>query len=425
MNSLENFVMTYIFTYSFIFVFKKLGNYKDYNLFYEVNLMIFLSLLETLLVYICPDFLRLGIYYLILSFGIYLVYSKNKSRFFKIYIITFGIFHLSDVVVGYTLYEYTNILDTYSFLGDIFFEVLIIFMAVLIASLLRKINILNLRNDIILEENKILWLHTIFIIIIFATIIYSFEYVNADISMNKFILFFILIFLCCILVSYVIFSFLNKLYIEKNEKKNIQLYANMIEESLENIRKFKYDYRNILMCISGYISSNNMEGLKKYFYENLVNDKYMDVNIYGLINIKNIPVKGLISIKLAKAVSLGLNLSLNIVNDIEDFILKDIDICKILGILIDNAVEASIESDVKMVNIGIGNDEDEIYIIISNSFKTKPEINRIFEKGYSTKGNDRGLGLDIVRKLNKKYHNMYMNTYIKDNLFHQEIAIVK
>ncbi|SHH54767.1 two-component system, AgrA family, sensor histidine kinase AgrC [Tepidibacter thalassicus DSM 15285] len=425
MDSLQNFIMTYIFTYSFIYVFKKLGNYKLYSLFYEMNLVIFLSLLETLLVKIFPDFLRLGIYYLVLSFGMYLVYSKNKLRFFKIYIITFGIFQISDLFIGYILYEYTSILDTYSFLKDVFFELLIIFVAVLISSLLKKVKILNLKEDIKLEESKILWFYIIFMIMVFVIIVYSFEYANYDIDMNKFVLLCMLVFFVCAIISYVIFFILYKLYIEKNEKRNIQLYVNMIEESLENMRVFRHDYRNTLMCINGYILTNNMEGLKKYFYENLMNDKYMNVNIYGLINIKNIPVKGLVSIKLAKASSLGLNLNLNIENNIEDFLLRDIDICKILGILIDNAIEASIESNDKIINIGMEDDGDEIYIIISNSFKSKPNINRIFEKGYSTKGEDRGLGLNIVRKLNKKYHNMSINTFIKDNLFHQEILIKK
>jgi two-component system sensor histidine kinase AgrC len=400
-----------------------LGEYKCNNLYSEIKLIFITALLGTILENIVTKPTRIAIFYLLLSLSMYLVYSKNKLHFFKIYLITFAIFALSDAFVADVVYRHVDSFNELNNISMLLIQISVSAIGIFIGIILKRVDIFKLKKNIYIEENKTFWLYIGFVVILFTTIIYYFENINS--SINNYVVFFMLLFLCCMLVSYVVFSILNKLYIEKNEKKHIELYANMIEESLENIRAFRHDYRNILMCISGYISSNNMEGLKKYFYENLVNDKYINNNVYGLINIKNTHVKGLINIKSAKASSLGLDLNLNIENEIENFLLKDIDICKILGILIDNAIEASTESSRKVINIDILNNKERISIIVSNSFKTKPEINKIFEKGYSTKGNDRGLGLDIVRKLNKKYHNMNMNTYIKDDLFHQEMIIKK
>ncbi|WFD09948.1 sensor histidine kinase [Tepidibacter hydrothermalis] len=274
------------------------------------------------------------------------------------------------------------------------------------------------------DTDKVFWIYIVFVTMLFIVVVYYYE--NIDKNLNQFIVFFIFLFICCSLLSYFVYLVVDKLYKEKSQKKDIQLYANMIEESLENLRAFKHDYRNTLMCISGYIASKNMEGLEKYFYENLVNDKYINNSIYGSININNIPLKGLINLKASKASSLGIDFNLNIEQYIEDFILKDVDICKIFGILIDNAIEASVESKEKIINININEENEKIIIKISNTYNLKPDLNNIFIKGYSTKGRDRGLGLDIVKKINdKQYTNMNMNTYIKEDLFNQEIIIDK
>ncbi|WP_099189877.1 sensor histidine kinase [Tepidibacter mesophilus] len=279
----------------------------------------------------------------------------------------------------------------------------------------------NINNN---EMDKIFSIYIVFLIMVFTVIIYYYE--KIDKNLNKFIMFSILLFICCVLLSYFIYLIVDKLYKEKSQKKDIQLYANMIEESLENMRVFKHDYRNILMCISGYIASKNIEGLEKYFYENLVNDKYINNNIHGIINIKNIPLKGLINVKASKASSLGIDFNLNIENYIEDFIIKEVDICKIFGILIDNAIEASEESKDKIININMNENNKSIIIEISNSYNLKPDLNNIYIKGYSTKGRDRGLGLDIIKKMkDNKYRNLSINTYIKEDLFNQKIIIDK
>lgn len=193
------------------------------------------------------------------------------------------------------------------------------------------------------------------------------------------------------------------------------------------MRAFKHDHKNIVLAIGGFLDTNDIEGLKKYFYENIDNNQYIDdKTFYGLNNIKNNPVKGLIYSKILSAISKNINLNIHIEDSIDNFIIKDVDICRILGIVIDNAIDASTESNQKILTIVILSDESEISIIISNSFKDKPITYKIFEKGYSTKGENRGLGLSIVRKLNeKKYPNMDISTKIEKKLFYMEIILKK
>lgn len=442
MSYFYNFIISFMFTSAFVFIFKKLGNYNEYKLKFEIILVIFISSLDLMLFQINIEPLGWGLYYLTLGLGLYKVYSDNSYYFFKIYVITFLIFQISDIVVGYMLHKmaYSCVYLSDTFMGYILYkqignyyncslynefiiQLMIIFLSVIIYVVIDRSNILKHNKSITIEEDNILWIYIVSMLMVFITITYYFQNINTN--LDNYLIFFMGLFLSCMLISFIIFFMLNRLYVEKNEKKNVQIYTNMIEEYLENMRTFKHDYNNMLMSLSGFIEIGDMNSLKRYFYEELLNVRYSECeNASSLVNIKNIPVKGLISIKTSKAISLGINVVLNVLKPVENFVLKDIDICRILGILIDNAVEASVESDNKILNIGILNDEDEIYIIISNSYKIKPVIHKIFEKGYSTKGEDRGLGLDILKKIKEnKYQNLNINTFIKDNMFHQELII--
>lgn len=418
MTKLGNFINTIFLAYSFIWIFKRIGAYKENKLFCESKLVILIAIVDTILFNRTIECLSLGVYYFTLAIGIYLIYKRNIYNFFKSYLLTFCLIHLSDLVVGYIFYKYTNILDTYSFENILFIEIVIFLLANLICNLIKKIRFFSEQINLDIDEIKILWIYVLLIIILNGFLVYSFK-INPN--LNKYIFIYPTIFVIGIIISSILFFILNKNHIEKKE---IQIYNRMIEESLDNMKVFKHDYKNILAGIQGFLETNDIDGLKNYFYENLVKNKVLSTELlYNLINIKNIPVKGLMNIKASKAISKGIELNINIVNPIEKFVLKDIDICKIIGILFDNAIESSEESVQKILNIGILGDEDEICIIISNSFKIKPEISKIFRKGYSTKGNNRGLGLNTIRKLNKKYPNISIYTFIKEDLFNQELTI--
>ena len=94
-----------------------------------------------------------------------------------------------------------------------------------------------------------------------------------------------------------------------------------------------------------------------------------------------------------------------------------------MGIVIDNAIEASSKTNNKYILIDIYNDNG-IVIEISNSFKGKVDINSINDKYYSTKGKNRGLGLFIINKLIKS-SNISYEQFINDSIFTTIIKIKK
>lgn len=100
-------------------------------------------------------------------------------------------------------------------------------------------------------------------------------------------------------------------------------------------------------------------------------------------------------------------------------------VCRIIGILIDNAIEAAILCDKKNVQIAIIRNDDSTIFILSNScLADTPPVYKIYEDNFSTKGDGRGLGLKTVRHIiDEKYDNVTLNTKIKDCIFKQELII--
>lgn len=101
-----------------------------------------------------------------------------------------------------------------------------------------------------------------------------------------------------------------------------------------------------------------------------------------------------------------------------------IDLSRILGILLDNAIEASKESLEFKLKLAFIKTEKAIIIVISNSYKEKNiSLNKIFKPNYSTKGSGRGLGLNNLKKIIDDYDNVFLETKMIDNYFIQELQI--
>lgn len=112
--------------------------------------------------------------------------------------------------------------------------------------------------------------------------------------------------------------------------------------------------------------------------------------------------------------------------DLNTLNMKIYEFARILGILLDNAIEASYECDEKIINITFRNDikNTRQLITIENTYKNKQiDMNKIFEKGITEKENHTGLGLWEVRKIVKKNNNVNLFTSKTDKYFSQQLEI--
>lgn len=112
--------------------------------------------------------------------------------------------------------------------------------------------------------------------------------------------------------------------------------------------------------------------------------------------------------------------------DLNTLNMKIYEFARILGILLDNAIEASNECDKKIINISFRNDtkNNRQLITIENTYQNKDiDMDQIFEKGFSGKENHTGLGLWEIRKIIKKNNNINLFTSKTDEFFSQQLEI--
>lgn len=214
---------------------------------------------------------------------------------------------------------------------------------------------------------------------------------------------------------------------EKQKKEYEQLvdYTGIIEGLYEELRSQKHDFLNILFSIHGYVATGQIDEFKKYYSAILEEYSEQQSNQFlsALSLIKHAGIKGILGYKLDHAVSMGIKVYLNVFTTIEFRSIDPISLCKIVGILLDNAVEASGESSEKEVHIGMEDDSVCTSVIISNSYLKNPDLSQIHKRGYSTKGKSRGVGLHNVNRILTQYPFVQLKTTVENNMFFQELIL--
>lgn len=239
-----------------------------------------------------------------------------------------------------------------------------------------------------------------------------------------------------VLVIYFVISMYSLFRTTKLEKATMdleeqRLYNKTLTILYDNVRGFKHDFNNIIQSIGGYIDSNNVKGLKCY-YKELLKD-CQAVNNLNLLNpeiINNPAIYSLLTSKYHKAQELGIKINLEAFLDLNSLEINIYEFTKILGILLDNAIEACNTSSEKIINIFIRRDPrvKRSLFIIENSYSNKNvDTDKIFEKGFTSKNNEdsknHGLGLWEVRKIIKRSRSLNLFTTKNDVFFRQQLEI--
>ncbi len=239
------------------------------------------------------------------------------------------------------------------------------------------------------------------------------------------------------LVAYSVISIYNlinvsKLELTKRELENANLTIHSLTILHDTVRSFKHDFDNIVNGIGGYIVTNDMEGLKKY-YNQLLEDCQKTNNLYALSpNVINQPaIYHMLATKYYDADQKNVNISLNVFLDLNEIErrMKIYDFTRILGILLDNAIDAATECDKKQINVTFRkeiNKNDLILVIIQNTYKNK-DVNteEIYQKGVTSKENHSGLGLWKIRQILMRNNNLNLFTTKNNEFFTQQFEIYK
>ena len=246
-----------------------------------------------------------------------------------------------------------------------------------------------------------------------------------------------ILFACYFIISTVLIINIIKAHMEKvdiemrqDSYNRLQEYTNQIENMYSSLRSFKHDYSNIMLSMSGYIEANDMEGLRDYFDKEILplskNITKNTAHINQLINIKTTELKSIISSKLLYAIELNINVGIEVTDEVTSIPMDTLDLCRVIGIFLDNAIEATLETDRPTIRFALINLDTEYIFIISNTFLEKGIPYATLSKpNVSTKGINRGIGLYNAHEIIAKYNHVFLDTEIKNKSFVQRLQISK
>lgn len=220
---------------------------------------------------------------------------------------------------------------------------------------------------------------------------------------------------------------LNLLLKTKERIATLESYNKNLHDIQDGIKGFKHDFDNIVTTIGGYVNTHDMEGLKKYYQQ--LNSDCQRLNNLTLLNptlINNAGIYNLLNQKYQIANEKNIKINLSFMLDLNSLHMQIYEFARILGILLDNAIDASSRSDEKIINLTFKNDykSSRQIVIIENSYSDKNiDVKKIFEKGVSFKENHTGLGLWNIQQILKKHNNINLFTYKDDKFFSQQLEI--
>lgn len=224
--------------------------------------------------------------------------------------------------------------------------------------------------------------------------------------------------------------YLEKIQAEAKQRalQDLQDYTHHLEIMYNGLRSFKHDYINILLSMSGYIANKDMGELKRFFETKIFPTKNLidqgDYKLHQFSNIGVLEIKSLLCAKLIYAHESGIDVTIDIPDRVDSFPMDTVDLARILGIFLDNAIEATLETEQPQIGLNIIQDKAGVSIIISNSFRDNGVmLHNLKRKGFSTKAGHQGIGLWNAQKIISSYDNVLLETTMKCNYFIQHIEL--
>lgn len=398
---------------------------KKKNLFYMISYIVFL----TLNFYMKDKVLKTFSACVIMIIFYKLCFDKSWIKSTVGSLILYLMILASELVYGILIsliFELLNI-NMLSILNNtIIVNASIAILVIFFTNIFKKIIKIVMRNTNKYEEKNIP--------ILFTTLLISFTMIVNHVNIKSWTYgldLYINIILFISLTIIFIFAITQKYQNNKvaGNYKKLQDYSKLTDEVLEEYRVKNHEYKNQLAIIKSFVTPDNKE-LEEYV-NNLI-EKNKKAKYEWINQVKYIPLpglKGLLNYKITEFNSININTSIIVSKDIEKCNFDNLtikekdDLYTIVGVYLDNAKEAAIESEKPVINIDVSLNDKNVIITISNTYKGKIELDKIDNYRYSTKGKDRGVGLYIVKRIINNTKILSVERVISEKYFIQKLYI--
>ncbi|WP_338028395.1 GHKL domain-containing protein [Clostridium taeniosporum] len=370
--------------------------------------VLFISILVTITEELGFDFI---VIYIINIIMIKFIYKENLKEitlnFFLVALIDITLQLMLSLAINRFIYNYA--------LESIIVEVIILILILILS----KLNLLNIDINFKIINNSIL----ICLILIFSvySIVFKFIWSYKKIIILNNLFFDFLIIDVLVISQILIYMYLIKLIKEKEKFKISSEYNTVINEIIEEIKRRQHDFSNYKNTIKGIVEVLDEKEIKPAIINYMKDEDMSDNNINNLIYIDNIVIKSIIYRNICRSKQYNINFKYEIENNVLENILSYYEISNLLSNLLNNAFDEIIKNkcNKKNIDIKIFSEINQSHLIIKNQIvnHNNIDLNKIFKKGYSTKGNDkRGYGLYNVQEIVNSHKG-----HIKINIESEEI----
>ena len=315
------------------------------------------------------------------------------------------------------------------FANSLLSNTIISISAIIITFILKKVlrKIINIR----IEDNIRVMIYYVLTFICISILFYK-AFLNIELNINFIVSIFIILSFLAILIS-LIKQTLDNNKLSKEYDKLLE-FMTTYENEIENQRILRHETKNEFLTIRAKICDNQENEEIVDYIDEILKDK-IKVKQEEYAKFGYLPpngIKGLCYFKIQEAEGKKIKVSLNISKRIKNSsiyklsIKEQRDFGRILGVLLDNAIESSCDSKEKQLGIeAYMNSKGEFKMIISNTYINEVDNTKIGRERFSTKGKNRGHGLLLVKHIINEDKIFELNTRVQENIYIQTIKIKK
>ncbi|MCL2842826.1 MAG: GHKL domain-containing protein [Oscillospiraceae bacterium] len=368
-------------------------------------------------------------------FYLYSIQAESFQMSFTLAVFSLIVALPTERVVLYTIRHFVPAFpDVREFLPSAIFFLSIYTSSILITFLLTK----TFWNSFVsITQNKrlqsTLTLIVAFLFFSFQTIVALQEYLGVPLTLLSWSSAFIFTYVMASLVSFLLYTRVQKVQSTLREKEiehsALLYYMDESEHQQIAMRKFKHDYQNILISMDSFLEEDDLPGLKQYYATRIKIASEIitqsDFALEGLNKIKVREIKGILAAKLTMAQHLGLDAKFEAVEEIDHIPVNSVALVRILGIILDNAIEELESLGEGQLIVACYKDGTGVTFVVLNTCRSDMQpLHELEQVRFSTKGEDRGWGLHNLAELVAAHSDtLTLQTSIADGNFIQKLWI--
>ena len=371
-----------------------------------LTVSVFVSIINVLNSEISDGVIKIILSYLTIFCFNKILFDKNNHQTLIRSLIMYLILFVSEIttaIVISTILYFTKYNSMEFLKNTIFINLIITLLAYIITKANKKrfsiiINNSNEYNS--KSEVLIITLILVTIALLIFKITLSKWNLNIDFLFTMFLL------LCFIMAGFLMIKQRTDIQKTTSMYQKLVAYSDITNGLLEDYRVVSHEQKNQLLVIRSMLDDNSPRELVEYV-DGLL-DKKVGFKYEWIGELNHIPLsglKGLINYKLIEANSSKINTNISISKDVNKSKLNNLSIKQkdelysIIGVYLDNAIQAAKESNKKEVSLESYKENEKIAIVIANTYNGKIDFEKLDNYGYTTKGKNHGVGLHLVKKI--------------------------